>query len=191
MRFLLRATVLAVLAGIVFSLFLVARASQAGDNPDGGQLVACYAGIVLAGAGLAAFGALWCLPAIGDFVGSMLYSPEATERHPHASALAKIAAGDYPAAVEAYCIRLQEVPEDILAVHEVVHIYCDKLHDPASAAAFLDEMLEYGDWNDYQRGLLTKKVEEIRATVPEAGHSGHGHGEEPGHEAGEFADSGL
>ena len=185
MRFFLRAIILATLVGAMVYLYQLARASQAGDIPDGSTLIACYAGIVLVGAGLAAMFSTWFLPAIGDLVGGFLYSPEAPERHPHASAMAKVAAGDYAGAVEQYRIRLQDHPEDILAVHEVVHLYCDKLHDPASAAGFLQEMLEFGNWNDYQRGLLFQRLQEIRSTRPEESHPA------PQLSPDEFLDGGL
>ena len=166
MRFLLRLLTVVALGAVLFLLFTMAQASQMGDNPDNSKLVACYAGIVLVGAGLAALVAIWYLPMIGDFIGSFLYSPEEEERHPHASALAKVAAGDYLAAIGEYEARIEENREDILAVHEVVHLYCDKLHEPRNAADFLERILEIGNWNDYQRALLFERMQEILATLP-------------------------
>ena len=166
MRLLLRWVALLALSATLYYLFSVAHASQTGDNPDGSKLVACYAGIVFAGAGLAALLSLWLLPVVGDFIGGFLYSPVAEERHPHADALAKIAVGDYAAAILEYEKRLEEVPEDMMAVNEVVRLYRERLHDPESAAQFLDRMLEYGDWTDYQRGILYERLQEIRVTTP-------------------------
>ena len=170
MRFLLRLFSFLVLGAALYFLFRIAQASQVGDNPDNGKLVVCYAGIVLVGAGLATLVAVWFLPLIGDFVGGFFYSPEVEERHPHASALAKVAAGDYLSAIGEYEARIEASPEDILAVHEVVHLYCDKLHEPQNAADFLQRMLEMGDWNDYQRALLFERLQEIRATLPSVTH---------------------
>jgi len=161
MRFFLRLIALAALGGGIFYLYTLAAASQ----QDASRLVSCYAGIILLGAGAAVLLATWFLPLLGDLVGGFLYDPPTEERHPHADALAKVAAGDYAGAIEAYEKRLEVVPEDILAVNDAVRLYRERLHDPAGAAQFLERMLEYGNWSDYQRRLLYDRLQEIRATV--------------------------
>ena len=164
-RLLFRVLTLLALAGLMFYLFQMAQISQAGESPDGTKLITFYAAILIDGLAMAALLSTWLLPLLGDFIGGFLYTPETVEQHPHATAMARIAAGDYAAAIEAYRERLQESPEDILAVHEAVRLYVDKLHDAPGAVGFLEEMLEYGAWNDYQRSLLFERLEEIRHTL--------------------------
>ena len=87
--------------------------------------------------------ALWLAPMIGNRVGGFFYNPsEEVEKNPHSAAMALVAQGDYEGAIEAYKAVLDKNPADLHAVSEIVHLYCDRLHEPGPAAGFLEQTLQ-------------------------------------------------
>lgn len=102
------------------------------------------------------------LPLLGELAGKFVFTPdEQIERNPHADALAKIAAGDLLGAVEAYKEVFEENPSDTHAASEVVHLYCDKLHDPDSAASFLAEALSIPDRPTEETVFLSQRMVDV------------------------------
>jgi len=112
------------------------------------------------------------LPLFGEFAGSYIFSPnQRIERSPHADALIQFAAGDFEGALEEYRAVFEENPHDLLAVSEIVRIYCDKLGQPERASDFLVEALSSDmertreDWAFLQERLVDVCWERQRDAV--------------------------
>lgn len=160
MRLLLRILVLTGLVWGILVLFNLARASDANDDPS--RLVVCYAGVVVLGAIAAAVVTLSVLPAVGDVLGGWLFNAnQRLDNHPHAPALARLAAGDYLGAIDEFRAILAENPMDMHAAREIVRIYLENLDDRESAVDFLQDAIQTGHWTDIQRGLLSERLKEI------------------------------
>lgn len=112
-------------------------------NADPGTIVLFFGGTLLVGLVLGVLVAISVAPLIGSRIGGFFYNPdEQVEPNPHAKAMAFVAQGDYPAAIEAYKAVLEENHADMHALSEIVHIYCDRLHEPEPAIAILESALE-------------------------------------------------
>jgi len=161
MRILPRVFVVALLlAGMFLLIEHVRELQEAGIETS--KLVTFYFAIL----GLAVVTALiFCvtmLPLLGEFVGNFMFTPsEKIERSPHADALAKLAAGDFLAAVEEYRDVFQDNPQDTHAASEIVRLYCDKLEDPDSAADFLAQALSYSDRTPEEIAFLTERMVDV------------------------------
>jgi hypothetical protein len=157
MRILIRFLIVAALAWVGVVLYFEAReeskkkdmdAGAAMENAEGARaaaedktkVVLLFAGMTLAGAAAGAVAGLALLPAIGDAIGHFFYSPdERIQKDPHSSAVAKLAQGDIEGGAEEYVKVWRDNPHDMLALHEIVHLYCDKLRDPDAAEEILTE----------------------------------------------------
>ncbi len=157
-----RLATLVPLGYLMWYIFERTRISQSGPNPDGSGLVLGYLGIVGIGVVMAGIVGMMVIPAIGEVVGNFIYNaPEQAPKNPHAPALAKVNAGDFEGAVEAYLAVLQETPDDTLAITEVVHLYCDKLEQPERAALFLEELIQREGWTSDQLAFMSHRLADV------------------------------
>jgi tetratricopeptide (TPR) repeat protein len=131
------------LIALFYWMFQQAGLEQAKENPDQSAIVVYWGGMILVSVGLAALFAFTVLPMVGNLFAGMLYSAPnaAPEKGPHSNALAKIAAGDYEAAVEEYEKAWQKNPSDVMAMVEIAKLLTDRLHNPEAAAARLETAL--------------------------------------------------
>lgn len=149
------------LAWLAFVLYSEAQAYSKLENADPTRIILLFGGVVLVAIVVAAIGALWVVPAISERLTGAVYNPgEQVEANPHAEALGKVAAGDYEGAVADYQKVLKKNPEDALAVTEIVHLYCDKLHDYDSAATVLEEQLQK-EWPPEHAGFLANRLVDV------------------------------
>ena len=114
------------------------------ENVEMSKLVSYYIGILGLAAVTAVISCISLLPLVGELAGNFLFTPnEKIERSPHADALAKLAAGDFEGAIEAYRKVFEEDPQDTHAATEIVRLYCEKLGQPEPASDFLVDCLLY------------------------------------------------
>ena len=102
------------------------------------------------------------LPSIGDAVGTVMYSSgEVSQKSEGMEAAAKLAAGDYEGAIEAYEVVLKEKPDDPFPISEIAKIYADKMHDHERALAFLQERLESQSWAEENAAFLMFRIVDV------------------------------
>lgn len=142
MQFLSRLVVVLALGWLAFNLFGQARDASLQEEVDGTRVIMLFGGVVLVGAVAGGLFVISFLPEIGDRIGNFFFNPsETVEANPHAKALGYVARGDYKEAIAEYQRFWERDPSDTLALSEVTHLYCDKLHDPASAVTVLESAL--------------------------------------------------
>jgi hypothetical protein len=141
MRIIIRSLVVAALAWVCFVLYFDARNERdKGQDADNSKVVLLFAGMVLTGAVAGAVAGLALLPAVGDAIGHFFYDPnEKIEKDPHSAAVAKLAQGDIEGAAGEYVEVWRDDPHNMLALSEIYHLYCDKLHQPDKAEEILTE----------------------------------------------------
>lgn len=164
MKFLFRLLALAGLIWLTLALFWQARAASAatGENGDPSKIIVLFAAVILLGAVIGILIAFLLLPAFGEWAGNFFFSPneQDTAREPHANAAAKMARGDYAGAIADYRAALARDPADTFALGEAARIFCEKLGDPASAAALLEAALGR-DWPQDQAAFLANRLADV------------------------------
>ncbi len=165
-----RIIIVAALLWVAFVIYHQVKLAGSAENPDPSKVVLLFGAVVLLTVGAAAFAAFWLLPLLGERIGNAFFNPGGEmERGPHADALAKVALGDYVAAIHQYQKCYKKDPDDVLALSEMAHLYCDKLEDYDSAAALLEEELKR-DWPADQ-GAFLAGPSRGRVLAPPAGSS--------------------
>lgn len=155
-----RIMVLGALCWLAYVLLGEVRQASSGDVGDPTHVILLFGGIIVVALGIAAIVGLWIVPAIGERLVCAVYNPgEEVQRDPHSAALAKKASGEWEEAVEEYRKCYRRDPEDSIALNEMVHLYADKLHDPASAAVLLEAELEKEWPQDHAAFLATRLVD--------------------------------
>ena len=131
------------------------------DNPDNTKLLVLFAAILFVAVVIGTIIAVAVIPSIGETIGNFFFNPnQQIEKNPHFDALAKIAQGDYEGAIADYKKNLAEDPHDMHALSEIVHIYCDKLHDHDAAEKFLEESLQQ-EWPPEQGAFLASRLVDV------------------------------
>ena len=160
MRFLRPLLVLA-LAYLTFIIFSEAKREQRKEKPDEGKIVLYFGGVVLIGGAAGILVVTVLMPAVGDALGNLVFSPnQQAEKDPHADAVAALARGDHEAAVQAYLKAFENDPHDTMALSEMAKIECEHLGDPAAAADVLEQALQR-EWTPEDAAFLTSRLAEI------------------------------
>ena len=103
------------------------------------------------------------LPGIGDAVGTVMFSSgEVSTPSEGMKAAAKMAAGDYHGAIEAYEATLKEKPDDPFPISEIAKLYADKLEEPEKALDFLQQHLEGNGWSEENAAFLMFRIVDIQ-----------------------------
>jgi tetratricopeptide (TPR) repeat protein len=161
MRPLLRLLLLAGLFGLAFYLFRQTKLAFAAPEWDLTRLVMLFGALVTVGLVGAVVLAASIVPLMGEAFANAVYAPnERSDTPEHAAALAAIARGHYARAVAEYRKAWEENPEDTFAVSEMARVYCDRLHDAASAAASLEEALAE-ELQPHDAAFLTLRLAEV------------------------------
>jgi len=161
MRLFPRLIILAALGWLMFVLFAQAREHNAMENADPTQTIVYFVLVVLVGVIMGGIAAMAIVPAIGDWVGQYFFSPnQEAEKDPHAEAMAKIAQGNFPGAIEAYRTIFDNDPSDTHALCEMAKIYAEKMHDPQAGAEVLETALA-NEWPAEQSALLSNRLADI------------------------------
>lgn len=131
------------------------------ENPDNSKLVMLFVAILGLAIVIGAIAAISIIPSIGETIGNFFFNPnQQIEKNPHSSAMAKIAQGDYEGAIEEYKKNLAENPDDMHALSEIIHMYCDKLHDHDAAERFLEEALQQ-EWPPEQGAFIAARLVDV------------------------------
>ena len=159
---LLRPLLALALAYLTVIIFTAARAEQAKkEKADEGKIVLYFGGIILVGGAAGIMVVTVLMPAVGDAIGNLFFSPnQRNEKAPHADAMAAMARGDYEAAVQGYLKAFEADPHDTLALSEMAKIECEHLGDPAAAADVLEQALAR-EWTPEDAAFLTSRLAEI------------------------------
>jgi len=162
MRLIPRVLAVAIMLLAMFILIHHAKVLEAGDEAEKAQVFNYYIGIL----GLAAVTAVvFCvalLPLLGEFAGNLMFTPsEQIERSPHHDALAKLAAGDFQGAIDAYRAVFEDDPRDLHAASELVRLYCEKIHEFEPAEDFLVEALSYDDRSPEESAFLSQRLVDV------------------------------
>lgn len=161
MRNAARFIIIAALLWVAFVVYHQVRLAGSAENPDPSKVIVLFGLVVLLTVGAAAVAAIWLLPMVGERLGNAFFNPGGEiERDPHADALAKVALGDYVAAIHQYLRCYQKDPDDVLALSEAVHLYCDKLDDYDSAAKLLEDELKR-EWPADQGAFLAGRLVDV------------------------------
>jgi len=159
MRPLIRGFVILGLLWLEFILYRNVNRHDAGGDSTG--IVVGFASIIGVALVIGAVVAFMVLPSLGEAVGNFFFNPGGEiEKSPYSPALAKIAVGDYEGAIREYHAILKENPEDMHAVSEIVHIYCDKLGDHDTAEKFLTDALQ-SEWPADQGAFIASKLVDV------------------------------
>lgn len=143
MRVFVRLLIISALAWLAYTLLLEARALQHKEDADQTQVILLFGGVTVLAIVIGSITALSLLPALGESLANMFYGPNVEiEKDPHSVAVAKSAQGDFEGAIDAYMDIFEANPSDVMALSEVIHIYCDRLHDYEQAAKVLEEALQ-------------------------------------------------
>ena len=162
MRLIPRLLAVAVMLAAMFLLIRHVRELQAAGEVEISKLVTYYFAILGLAASTALVTCISLLPLLGEFAGNFMFAPnEQIERSPHADALARLAAGDFQGAIDAYKKVFEENPQDTHAASEIVHLYCDKLNNPEPAADFLVEALSYADRTPEETAFLSQRLVDV------------------------------
>lgn len=158
---LVRVLILLALVWVCVVLFTDARAQMKKPEPDQSKVVLYFGAVVLLGGVAGVLVVTQALPALGDAIGNLFFSPnERIEKAPHADAMAAMARGDYEAAVQGYLSAFEKDPHDTLALSEMAKIECEHLHDPAAAADLLEQALER-EWTPEDAAFLTTRLVDV------------------------------
>lgn len=149
------------LAWLTVVIFSEARAEGKKEKPDEGKIVLYFGGVVLVGGAAGILVVTVLMPALGDAIGNLFFSPnQKNEKAPHADAMAAMARGDYEAAVQGYLKAFEADPHDTLALSEMAKIECEHLDNPAAAADVLEQALAR-EWTPEDAAFLTSRLAEI------------------------------
>ncbi len=156
-----RALIVLALCWVAFVFFTDARAEMKKEVQDFNKIVLYFGGVVLIGGAAGVLIVTVVLPAVGDAIGNLFFSPnQSIGKAPHADALVAIARGDYEAAVQEYLKAFEKDPHDTLALSEVAKIECEHLGNPVAAADVLEQALER-EWTPEDASFLTSRLAEI------------------------------
>lgn len=151
-------------AGIAYLLFVIVsevRGIINAERPDSARIILLFGALVLTGLALGVMVALVVVPALSEKIGNFFFLPDTRiEKGPHADALAKVAQGDFEGAIEEYNLAFKKDRADMLALSEIVHLYCDKLDDHAAGAEFLEHALGQ-EWPAEQGAFLAARLADI------------------------------
>lgn len=143
MRVLPRLIVLLALGWVFAILLSESRQLSANQEADPTKVMLLFISLIAVGIAMGVLIALALVPMLGDWVGGFFYNPnEKVEKNPHAEALSLVAQGDYAGAIAAFERIWRANPADTQALNEVVHLYCDKLHEPLTAVELLEQALQ-------------------------------------------------
>jgi len=149
------------LAWLAFVIFYEARAEMKNENADSSKIVLYFGGVVLVGGIAAVLIVTMVLPAVGDAIGNLFFSPnEKIEKAPHADAMSALARGEYEEAVQAYLHAFEKDPHDTLALSEMAKIECEHLENPTAAADVLEQALQR-EWTPEDAAFLTSRLVDV------------------------------
>ncbi|SRR5581483_1352759 len=161
MRIFTRLVLVAALLYLGFVLFQEGRVQQSAENADQTKIILYFAGVILVALFAGTIVALSLVPAIGDWVGHLLVSPdEKIEHDPHMDAQAKIAQGDYHGAISIFLQIFESDHTDTHALNEAVRLYIEKLGDVESGATLLENALQE-EWPPEQSAFLANRLVDI------------------------------
>ena len=161
MRNITRLFIVLALLWLAYVLFGKAQAAYSQEEVEASRVVMLFGGMVLVALTAGGFFVVSFLPDIGEGVGNFFFNPnEPVTENPHGKALAAVARGDYRGAIREYEEVFEKDPSDTLALSEITHLYCDKLHEPASAAALLEQSLDH-DWLPEDAAFLSSRLVDV------------------------------
>ena len=160
MRILPRVLLVALMIAGMYLLFQHVRSFP--EDVEWSKLVKYYIAIMGMAAVTALVSCVSLLPLMGELAGNFLFTPsQEVERSPHADALAKLAAGDFEAAVAEYRKVFDDDPQDTHAASEIVRLYCDKLDQPEAASDFLVEAISVGERTPEEWAYLSERMVDV------------------------------
>jgi tetratricopeptide (TPR) repeat protein len=154
---------LIILGLLWLEIVLFQQVHHVSNSPDGDdtKVIVLFLAIIFLAIVIGGIVAIAIIPAIGETVGNFFFNPnQQIEKSPHSDALAKIAQGDYEGAIGEYRKNLAENPDDMHALSEIIHLYCDKLHDHDAAEQFLEESLK-NEWPPEQGAFLASRLVDV------------------------------
>jgi len=161
MRIAVRTAAFLVLLAVAWFLYSQVRAAGSAETPDASRTIVLFGCVVVFGAFFIIVAEFWFLPIIGERIGNFFYgSNETFVRSPHAAAQAKVALGDYVAAIEEYRRCYKKDPSDALALSEMARLQCERLQDYEVAAELLEEALNR-EWPAEQAAFLASRLTEV------------------------------
>ncbi|QQL45792.1 hypothetical protein [Sulfuriroseicoccus oceanibius] len=117
---------------------------------------------IAGGAIMGIIGALLLAPAIGEKVSDMFYNaPEKAEPDPGSAARAKVAQGDYKAAVQEFIKLADHDPTDRTPWVEAIRLQREKLNDPSGALATCQSALAAHEWEMDDEAYFRFRIVEI------------------------------
>jgi tetratricopeptide (TPR) repeat protein len=152
---------MAALVWLAVVLFNDARGQAGAEQPDGIKVFMYFGAVVMIAIVIGTILAMSVVPAIGDAIGSCFFNPnQEIEKDPHSGAVARIAQGDYEGAIAEYQHAFEKNPGDTMSLSEIVHLYCDKLHDYPSAEQTLAAVLER-EWPPEQWAFFASRLADV------------------------------
>ncbi len=161
MRNLFRAIAIFGLLWLEILLYRQVETINHSENPDNTKIIILFGAIIFIAVVIGTIAAVVIIPSIGEVIGNFFFNPsQEIEKNPHSNAMARIAQGDYEGAVGEYKKNLEQDPNDMHAFSEIVHLYCDKLHNYDEAEHFLEEALKQ-EWPPEQGAFIASRLVDV------------------------------
>ena len=158
---LLRPLIAAALLWLTYVIFAEARAESKKEPADMSKVTLYFGGVVLIGGIAGILVVTVVMPAVGDALGNLFFSPnQRIEKSPHADAMSALARGDYEAAVAGYLQAFEADPHDTLALSEMAKIECEHLGNHEAASDVLEQALQR-EWTPEDAAFLTSRLVEV------------------------------
>ena len=158
---LLRLLFAVALVWLTVVIFSEARRESKKEPSDMGKVTMYFGGVVLVGGLAGILVVTVVMPAVGDAIGNLFFSPnQQIEKNPHGDAMSALARGDYEGAVQGYLKAFEADPHDTFALSEMAKLECEHLSNPEAAADLLEQALQR-EWEPEDAAFLTSRLAEV------------------------------
>ena len=142
-------------------IFSEARRESKKEPSDMGKVTMYFGGVVLVGGLAGILVVTVVMPAVGDAIGNLFFSPnQRIEKNPHGDAMSALARGDYEGAVQGYLKAFEADPHDTFALSEMAKLECEQLGNPEAAADLLEQALQR-EWTSEDAAFLTSRLADV------------------------------
>ncbi len=105
---------------------------------------------------------MYILPIIGEKFSEIMYAAGGKiEPDENSRAISKIMQGDYEGAIQEYQKLVEDKPGDVHPVWEIAKLHAERLDDPDSGIAYLEQTLRDGEWEQEGASFLMNRLADL------------------------------